>query len=176
MACIITTPVPWRIYYELFLCILAKHGQGFRWATILAIFPPAGLRKTESLASPDKHTIINGVPLSGQLPGGLIRPRNQGSSDSSDFRDFADLHDEISRRRSKTNHVDGHPPIPKPTISTEGPTRSVIVRTCRHCIYYMIYNARHLLFSCHFRQGNRTHIDELLPLNWEALIEVDCKN
>lgn len=52
----------------------------------------------------------------------------RGSSDSNDFRDFADLHDEVKKQRPNTLAFSDPPvPIVRPTISSEGPSRSATV-------------------------------------------------
>ncbi|KAM3181360.1 hypothetical protein ACTXT7_014536 [Hymenolepis weldensis] len=98
---------------------LAERYQSFRWNTLIKTYPPPG-----RIVQDSGFSINSARSHNSNLVPELIRGKQHNSSDSSDFRDFAELNTEInsSRRPSMFDTLE----IPRPKISTECPSRSIL--------------------------------------------------
>lgn len=102
------------------LLLSAERHQSFRWNTLIKMYPPPG-----RIVQDSGFSINSARSHNSNLVPELIRGKQQNSSDSSDFRDFAELNTEINSGR-RPNMFDTLE-IPRPKISTECPSRSILV-------------------------------------------------
>lgn len=105
---------------------IAERGQTFRWSAFLRSYPPPGriVQDNGSLSSSGLQS-SNALLKNDSLEPGLLRAARLSSSDSSDFRDFAEPNANVTHGRSPGLFEALE--IPLPTLSTEGPSRSILV-------------------------------------------------